>query len=152
MESCVNQCPFKNDDNHFLRSSAASKLLKTPGTIAAILEQRGGTLKQSVKEKKTMPQSWNNKDARQFEHIRKSSRKRGKSKKRADEIAARTVNKTRRREGRTPNKTSQGTGNPNVPLQKRTRGELYNKAKAMNIDGRSKMNKGELVSAIRSRQ
>ena len=47
--------------------------------------------------------SWTKKDERQFEHIRESSRKRGASERRAEEIAGRTVNKRRRQEGRTPN-------------------------------------------------
>lgn len=93
--------------------------------------------------------SWSNKDERQYEHIKESSKERGKSTKRAKEIAARTVNKKRRTEGRTPNKTTQGTGNPTNKLEDRSKNELYNKAKKLNIEGRSKMNKGELVKAIR---
>ncbi|MEX1023155.1 MAG: Rho termination factor N-terminal domain-containing protein [Dehalococcoidia bacterium] len=96
--------------------------------------------------------AWSNKDERQYEHIKESSEERGKSEDRAEEIAARTVNKQRREEGRTPNKTTQGTGNPNRGLESRSRDELYNRAREMHVDGRSKMNKGELVQAIRSRQ
>ena len=48
-----------------------------------------------------MPKSWSNKDERQYEHIKDSSRKSGHSTKRAKEIAARTVNKARRKQGRT---------------------------------------------------
>jgi hypothetical protein len=47
-----------------------------------------------------MPQAWSNKDERMYEHIKESSGKRGKSTKRAKEIAARTVNKKRSQEGR----------------------------------------------------
>ncbi|MCA9515238.1 MAG: Rho termination factor N-terminal domain-containing protein, partial [Myxococcales bacterium] len=65
------------------------------------------------------------------------------------EIAARTVNKQRREEGRTPNETTQGTGNPNKGLEARTKDELYNRAKELDIDGRSKMTKDELIRAIR---
>ena len=93
--------------------------------------------------------SWSKKDERQYEHIKESSKKRGKSTERAKEIAARTVNKQRREEGRTPNKRTSGTGNPNRGLETRTRDELYNRAKDLNIQGRSKMNKSQLVSAIR---
>jgi hypothetical protein len=93
--------------------------------------------------------SWSNKDERQYEHIKDSSLERGKSEDRAEEIAARTVNKTRRQDGRTPQKSSQGTGNPNGPLEDRTKRELYNLAKKMKIDGRSNMNKAGLVKAIR---
>lgn len=92
--------------------------------------------------------SWSNKDERMYEHIKESSKKRGKSTGRAKAIAARTVNKQRREEGRTPNKTTQGTGNPNQKLGDRTKNELYNLAKKKDIAGRSKMNKGELVRAI----
>jgi|SRR5690606_28947577 len=96
------------------------------------------------------PSAWNSKDERQYEHIKKSSQDRGTSTKRAKEIAARTVNKQRRNEGRTPNRTTQGTGNPRHLLEDRTRRELYNRAKELKIEGRSKMNKQELVKAIRS--
>lgn len=48
-----------------------------------------------------MPDEWNAKDERQYEHIKKSAKDQGKSKDRAEEIAARTVNKQRREEGRT---------------------------------------------------
>jgi hypothetical protein len=98
-----------------------------------------------------MAPSWNNKDERQYEHIKDSSRERGASTERAKEIAARTVNKRRRTEGRTPNRTTQGTGNPRTSLESRTRRELYNRARELNIDGRSKMNKQQLVRAIRAR-
>ncbi len=96
-----------------------------------------------------MPKAWSNKDERMYEHIKESSKDRGKSEDKAQEIAARTVNKQRREEGRTPNKRTQGTGNPNKGYEDRTRDELYNLAKEKNIEGRSKMNKEELVKAVR---
>lgn len=99
-----------------------------------------------------MPKVWSKKDERQYQHIRDSLKKEGKSEDQAEKIAARTVNKQRRQEGRTPNKTTQGTGNPNTPLEKRTRQELYNRAKIMNIPGRSRMSKAQLIQAIRKRQ
>jgi len=95
---------------------------------------------------------WTSKDERQYEHVKESSRERGASEDRASEIAARTVNKQRRSEGRTPRKRSSGTGNPNRSLDDRSRDELYNRAKQLSIEGRSKMSKQELVDAIRSRQ
>ncbi|MEZ4503035.1 MAG: Rho termination factor N-terminal domain-containing protein [Dehalococcoidia bacterium] len=98
-----------------------------------------------------MPQKWSKKDERQYEHVRESELDRGRSKDRAREIAARTVNKQRREEGRTPNRRTSGTGNPNLPLDERTRDELYNRAKELDISGRSSMNKAELVEAIHSR-
>lgn len=96
-----------------------------------------------------MPKKWSAKDERQYEHIKESARKRGRKESRAKEIAARTVNKQRREEGRTPNRRTQGTGNPNKDLADRTRDELYNKARELNIEGRSSMRKAELVDAIR---
>jgi hypothetical protein len=48
-----------------------------------------------------MPQSWSSKDERQYEHIKESASKRGRGAKRAKQIAAATVNKRRRSEGRT---------------------------------------------------
>lgn len=98
-----------------------------------------------------MPKAWSEKDERQYEHVKQSERERGASKDRAEEIAARTVNKQRREEDRTPNQTTQGTGNPNTPLDERTKNELYNLAKERNVKGRSKMDKEELVEALRGR-
>jgi plasmid stabilization system protein ParE len=96
-----------------------------------------------------MPKAWSDKDERMYEHIKDSSKKRGMSEDRAEEIAARTVNKERRHEGRTPNKRTQGTGNPNRSYEDRTRDELYNIARDKNIRGRSSMTKAELVRAVR---
>ena len=93
--------------------------------------------------------SWDNKDRRKYEHIKESSIDRGESEDRAEEIAARTVNKGRREEGRTPNKRTQGTGNPNAALEEHTVDELQNQVKELKIRGRSKMKKSELVEAIR---
>lgn len=96
-----------------------------------------------------MPQQWSDKDERKYEHIKDSSRERGVDEDRAKEIAARTVNKDRRESGRTPNRRSQGTGNPNRGYDERTRDELYNIAKERNIEGRSRMTKDELIRALR---
>ena len=91
---------------------------------------------------------WSKKDQRQYEHIKESTLSNGESEDTAQETAARTVNKRRREEGRTPNKTTQGTGNPNLPLDDRTVEELRSFASKLRIDGRSKMKKAELVKAI----
>jgi hypothetical protein len=96
--------------------------------------------------------SWTKKEKRQYEHIKESNEERGKSERRAKEIAGRTVNKQRRQEGETPNKSTQGTGNPNTSLDHRSKQELYNMAQEMDIEGRSKMSKKDLVSAIRSKR
>src|SRR5207302_6211595 len=96
-----------------------------------------------------MPQAWSDKDERQYEHIKDSSLERGVQEEKAEEIAARTVNKRRRVERRTPNVRTQGTGNPNRSLDERSRDEVYNRAKELKIRGRSMMTKSELVEAVR---
>jgi hypothetical protein len=100
-----------------------------------------------------MPKAWSVKDERKYEKIRKSSLERGVREERAEEIAARTVNRDRREEGRTKSgrKTTSGTGKPTTSLEDRTRRELYNRARQLHIEGRSKMDKQELVRAIRKR-
>ena len=111
-----------------------------------------------------MPQeAWSNKRERQYEHIKDSAKERGASKKRAKEIAARTVNKerARSREARTASRTSRrdissgrrgglrsGTNRP----KGRTKEQLYNEAKKMNISGRSKMSKQQLQRAVDRRK
>lgn len=102
-----------------------------------------------------MPQeAWSDKDERMYEDIKESRLDAGVSEDRAKEIAARTVNKKRREEGRTKSgrKTTSGTGNPTTSLEERSKQELYNRAKQLDIEGRSKMNKDELVEAIRDKQ
>jgi hypothetical protein len=98
-----------------------------------------------------MPQSWSDKDERMYDHVKRSERQRGKSNSRAKEIAARTVNQQRRKEGRTENTTSSGTGDPNSRLEDRTVTQLRNRARELEISGRSKMNKDKLIEAIRRR-
>ena len=98
-----------------------------------------------------MPRAWSSKDERMYDHVKESERDRGASADRAEEIAARTVNKQRREEGRTPNRRTQGTGNPTRGYEARTRDELYNIAKEKDIPGRSRMDKDELIRAIRDR-
>lgn len=53
-----------------------------------------------------MPKAWSNKDERQYEHIKESAQKSGRSTKRAKQIAAATVNKERASEGRTKKSSS----------------------------------------------
>jgi hypothetical protein len=99
------------------------------------------------------------KRARQYEHIKQSEKQQGASESRAEEIAARTVNKERARSGesRTQSRTStqdmsssrrggqrSGTNRP----KGRTRDQLYNEAKQLGIEGRSSMNKEQLQRAI----
>jgi hypothetical protein len=96
-----------------------------------------------------MPRAWTAKDERQYEHVKESALEHGRSESRAEEIAPRVVNRQRREEGRTPNRRTQGTGNPNAPLEQRSRDELYNLARQRHVSGRSHMTKRELVSALR---
>ena len=110
-----------------------------------------------------MPKEWTAKQERKYEHIKEGEQKRGSSTKRAKEIAARTVNKERAKKGqtRTASRSSvqdmsssrrgglrSGTNRP----KGRTKEQLYNEAKRMNIAGRSKMNKAQLQRAVDRRK
>ena len=99
------------------------------------------------------------KRARQYEHIKQSEKEQGRSESRAEEIAARTVNKERARSGesRTRSRTStkdmsssrRGGQRSGTNREKgRTRDQLYEEAKKLNIEGRSSMNKAELQKAV----
>jgi hypothetical protein len=99
------------------------------------------------------------KRARQYEHIKESTKSRGASEGRAEEIAARTVNKERARSGESQraSRTStqdmssgrRGGQRSGTDRQKgRTRDQLYNEAKQLGIEGRSSMNKSQLQRAI----
>jgi hypothetical protein len=103
-------------------------------------------------------QAWSNKRERQYEHIKDSAKERGASTKRAKEIAARTVNKERARSGeaRTSSRSStrdmsssrRGGLRSHSGARGQTREQLYNEAKRLNIKGRSKMNKRQLLAAV----
>lgn len=92
---------------------------------------------------------WTKKNCDQYDAIMDSNLERGMKQERAKEVAARTVNKHRREQGQTPNKTTQGTGNPNRGYEQRSKRELYNLARERNVGGRSKMSKAELIEALR---
>ncbi len=98
-----------------------------------------------------MPQAWTPKDERQYKNVKQSELERGRRVDKAKSIAARTVNNQRREDGRTPNTTTQGTGNPNTRLESRTVEQLRNRAAELQITGRSRMNKSALIQAIRKR-
>lgn len=72
---------------------------------------------------------------RQYKEVKKSEEEEGRSPKRAEEIAARTVNKERARSGESKSAS-------------RTRDQLYDDAKKLGIEGRSKMSKSELEKAV----
>jgi hypothetical protein len=105
-----------------------------------------------------MPKEWSNKRERQYQHIKDSQKERGTSTKRAEEIAARTVNKNRAQQGesRTASRSSTKDVSPQHRGGKRshsgpggpTRDQLYNEAKQRNIKGRSKMTKKQLADAL----
>ena len=111
-----------------------------------------------------MPQqAWNAKRERQYEHIKDSLEDRGTSHDKAQEIAARTVNKERARSGEARessrlsredmSSSRRGGLRSGTSRQKgRTRDQLYNEARRMGIAGRSKMNKAQLQRAVDSRK
>jgi len=111
-----------------------------------------------------MPQkAWSAKRERQYEHIKDSERKQGRSTKRAKEIAARTVNKERARSGeaRESSRLSRtdvssgrrgGLRSGTSSEKGRTKEQLYNEAKRMGIEGRSTMNKAQLQRAVDRRK
>ncbi len=106
-----------------------------------------------------MPKEWSDKRERQYEHIKDSAKKQGKSTKTAKRVAAATVNKERARKGesKTASRSSvkdmssgkrggqrSGTNRP----KGRTKEQLYNEAKRRGIEGRSKMTKDQLQKAL----
>ncbi|MFJ8129623.1 plasmid stabilization protein [Streptomyces hydrogenans] len=101
-----------------------------------------------------MPRGSNAKRERQYEHIKEGALERGESEDRAEEIAARTVNKERARAGesRTASKSSiedmsssrRGGLRSHSGAQGPTYDQLYAEARRRNLRGRSRMNKAEL--------
>jgi hypothetical protein len=111
-----------------------------------------------------MPQqAWSAKRERQYKHVKESVKEQGASEKKAEEIAARTVNKERARAGEA--KTSSRTSREDISSGRRgglrsgtnrakgrTKEQLYNEARSMGIDGRSRMNKAQLQRAVDRRK
>ena len=110
-----------------------------------------------------MPKAWNAKRERQYEHIKDGLEERGTAEDKAEEIAARTVNKERARAGEAKESSRlsrddissgrrgglrSGTRRP----KGRTRDQLYEEAKDKGIEGRSKMNKEQLQRAVDGRK
>jgi hypothetical protein len=118
-------------------------------------QHRGKPGKEAV-----MPQqAWSSKRERQYEHVKDSAKKRGAGTGRAEEIAARTVNKNRAQSGESAqsSRTSttdtspqrrggkrSGTSGP----KGRTKEQLYGEARRRNIQGRSRMTKKQLENAL----
>jgi hypothetical protein len=111
-----------------------------------------------------MPKAWSNKRERQYEHIKESERKSGRSTKRAKEIAAATVNKQRAQAGETKSSSrsrSSSSGSTSRSSRSRagstsrsssnggkTREQLYKEAQRLGVEGRSRMNKEQLQRAV----
>jgi hypothetical protein len=103
------------------------------------------------------------KRGRQYEHIKEGELDRGASESRAEEIAARTVNKERARSGESRQRSRTSTedissgrrggkrsGRPGP--RGRTRAQLYSEAKRLGVKGRSKMSKAQLQRAVAGTQ
>ena len=99
------------------------------------------------------------KRARQYEHIKASQRKRDSPESRAEEIAARTVNKERARGGEAGSRSRTSTQDISsgrrgglrsgkAGPRGRTRDQLYAEARHLGVEGRSKMNKAQLQRAV----
>ena len=106
-----------------------------------------------------MPQqAWSAKRERQYEHIKESEKKQGRSTRRAKQIAAATVNKERARKGESRSASRSSTRDISSGRRGglrsgsggggRTKEQLYNEAKRRGIKGRSKMNKAQLQRAV----
>jgi len=105
-----------------------------------------------------MPRGSSPKRERQYEHIKESAKERGESAKRAEEIAARTVNKERARSGEA--KTASRSSTQDISSGRRgglrshrgaggpTKAQLYAEARRRGIKGRSSMTKAQLARAV----
>ena len=106
-----------------------------------------------------MPQQgWSKKRERQYQHIKEGLEERGRDEDKAEEIAARTVNKERARHGEA--RTASRTSTDDISSSRRgglrshrgpggrTKAQLYQEARDKNIKGRSSMTKAELERAV----
>ncbi len=106
-------------------------------------------------------QQWSAKRERQYRHIRDGLEERGDSTREAEEIAARTVNKSRARSGEATgasrlsrediSSSRRGGLRSHTGAAGRTRDQLYAEAKRKGIRGRSTMNKAQLQRAVGGR-
>jgi hypothetical protein len=107
-----------------------------------------------------MPQAWSDKRERQYQHIKEQAEERGTNPQRAEEIAARTVNKNRAQAGESDQARAASandlspqrrgglrSGNPSAP-RGRTKAQLYQDARQAGIKGRSTMTKKQLQRAL----
>jgi plasmid stabilization system protein ParE len=115
-------------------------------------------VKSSTKSSPKPSTAWSAKRERQYDHIKEGLEKRGKSEAVAEEIAARTVNKERARNGEsvTASRMSiddissgrRGGLRSHKGEGGRTRQQLYEEARGKGIKGRSAMSKAELEKAV----
>ena len=106
-----------------------------------------------------MPRLWSKKRERQYEHVKDGLKDRGYGTDKAEEIAARTVNKERARSGEAKESSRSSTHDISSGRRGglrshkgpggRTFDQLYNEAKDRGIKGRSKMNKTQLERALK---
>jgi hypothetical protein len=100
---------------------------------------------------------------RQYEHIKDSERKQGASLSRAEGIAARTVNKERARSGESQSSSRTSTSDISSGRRGglrsgksgrrgRTREQLYQEARSLGVEGRSRMNKAQLKRAVANKK
>src|SRR3954466_7061608 len=139
--------------------SASSPRPRSPNARPASERAWPGRYRERPKEDDAVPQqAWNRKRERQYEHIKGGLKEKGRSEDVAEEIAARTVNKERARNGeaRESSRTStedissgrRGGLRSHTGPGGRTRDQLYEEAKHKNIRGRSSMTKAELKRAV----
>ena len=110
-----------------------------------------------------MPQeAWSDKRERQYEHVKEGLQERGRDEDTAEEIAARTVNKERAQAGESKEASRSSTDDISASRRGglrshegsggRTKEQLYNEARKLNISGRSSMNKAQLQRAVDRRK
>ena len=95
---------------------------------------------------------WTAADQELYDQVRDDAMDAGKSTDRAEAIAARAVVDLRRKEGRQPEEPEPDPRALPDALDVATREELYDRAKELDIPGRSRMTKEELVAAIREKE
>ena len=105
-----------------------------------------------------MPAGSSRKRERQYQHIKESAERRGESTGRAEEIAARTVNKERARSGEARSRSR--TSTQDMSSSRRgglrshrgaagpTKAQLYAEARSRGVKGRSSMSKAQLARAL----
>ena len=106
-----------------------------------------------------MPQQgWSKKRERQYEHIKAGLQEQGRDEDKAEEIAARTVNKERARHGEARQASRASTDDISSSRRGglrshrgpggRTKAQLYEEAKKKKVKGRSSMTKAQLERAV----